>query len=104
MMKKMLLIPLLIIICLILVDAQRADAEFWAKVSIDRVGQNRDLGSGEFTDTAEPPVFIKQYFQFEKMYSNQLLATVLIAFSLEKNIIIRVKDDGVTIDMVWIDK
>jgi hypothetical protein len=82
--------------------ASYASASTWATVSIDRVGQSLGTSAGHFTHVSATPQFTNKYFAFRQQNAKEFLATALTAFSLGKDLVIRIADDGLTIDVMWI--
>ena len=100
--KKIIFIPVLLIMFLFIFSVQPVLAvDTWATVSIDRVGQNGGVSAGHFTQVAANPIFTNQYLKFDSGSEKQLLATALTALSLGQNLVIRIKD-GSTITLMWI--
>jgi hypothetical protein len=100
--KKIIFIPVLLIMFLFIFSVQPVTAaESWAEVSIDRLGQNNGISAGHFTHIAANPVFVNQYFNFAASGQKQLLATALTALSLGENLKVRIQN-GTTIDLMWI--
>jgi hypothetical protein len=101
--KKIIFIPVLLIMFLFIFSVQPAIAELvFAMVSIDRVGQTATGGAGRFTEVNG--IFTFTPFVFESTNSKALLATTLTAFSLGKNVIIRFEDTTNNIVQVFVDK
>jgi hypothetical protein len=99
--KKIIFIPVLLVMFLFIFSVQPATAaDTWAEVSIDRVGQNGGVSAGHFTHVNA--VFTNKYFSFDTSSEKELLATALTALSLGKDLKVRIKDGTTIIDLIWI--
>lgn len=88
---------------LMIMSTQEASAQTWARVSIDEVGASTAFGgiaNAHFTHLHDNPQFANKYFNFATEVSKEMLATCLTAISLGKNVWIRIKSDGSTIDRI----
>ena len=101
--NKLLIIGLALILGIVVFGPSNALAESWAKVHIDKLGQAVDNSAGHFTDYLTPHVLEFKYLKFKDSVSNQILATAMCALSMDKDVTIRIMDDGRTIDIMWID-
>ena len=93
--KKMVFIPVLLGMFLFIFSVpQVIAADTWARVSIDRIGQDITLSAGYFShETSGTPIFTEKYFSFDDSSRKELLATCLTAFSLDKELLIRIKEN-----------
>lgn len=96
----------LTLLCIVSFLPQISNASTWATVSINKIGETVDGNAcGYFTDAASTPaVFTNQYLKFKTELSNQMLALVLTALTLDKTLSIRIMDDGYTVDKMYIMK
>ena len=79
----------------------------WALVEIEEIGPSSAAGGlvgGLYTHVHTNPVFNRQYLIFEDSVKKEMLATALTAVSLDKNVQIRIKADGLTIDRILLAK
>jgi hypothetical protein len=101
--KKIIFIPVLLIMFLFIFSVQPViAADVFATVSIDRVGPNGATVGGRFTEVNG--VFTNIFFSFDSTISNQLLATALTAVSLQKNVVIQFNDANNKIFLMFVDK
>ena len=95
----------IVVMGIVLIGPMSANAATWATVSIDRVGTNATTNTNfvYLTHVATSPAFTNKQFGLEATMQNEMLATILTAISLEKNLNVRIMDDGITIDTLYID-
>lgn len=101
--RKMVILAGLLLMGIVFFAPQGAFAQTWAFVSIDEVGASSAGGgvsNGIFTHISQNPVFTEKYFRFHADSEKQMLATVLTAVSLGRNVWIRIATDGSTVDRI----
>lgn len=102
-MKRKLMITLLVL-GMFLVGPFSVNAATWAVVSVDSIGPNvnRDvLTATEANNT--PPVFTEKWLKLNPSRSKEMLAVALTAMTLDRNLIIRIMDDNVTVDTMYLE-
>ena len=102
---KVLLLSSLFLMGIIFASPQGASAQTWAFCKVDGVGATTFASGayGVFTHESSTPIFSKKSLYFIDSASKEMLATVLTAISLDKNVWLRVMADGQTIDRIRID-
>jgi hypothetical protein len=98
--KNMFIIPVLLVMFLFIFSVQQVSAGTWAKVTIERIGQV-GLGSS-IRLTHVSGIFTDKYFTFNPAIEKQLLATALTALSLNRDLLVNIKDGTNIIDALWV--
>lgn len=99
--KKCFMVSLMLITILFITSLSASAA--WYECEIKNVGAGPSI-LVRLTDTAATPAFTNKYYYLSGANKNQMLATVLTALSMEKNIIINLPsaDEYSTITSVFI--
>jgi hypothetical protein len=103
--KLMVLAGILLLGLVVIAPANvNAQTEIWAEVSIDYIGVDA-TGATAFPAihlTAVNGAFNNRYFRFAPTAAKEMLATALTAQSQGMNLTVRIKADGITIDVLWL--
>lgn len=102
-MKKKLM-AIVLVLGIFLVGSLNANAATWATVSIDAIGPNVNKSVITVTDASTTPaIFTEKWLKLLPDMSKEMLAVALTAAALDSNLIIRIMDDGVTIDTMYLE-
>ena len=88
---KMIFGGMLLIAAFVMAGPQNANADMNVLATIDEVGQT--YSSSSIILTIPAASITKKFFVFNSTGQNQMLATALTAFSLGKQVMVRIADD-----------
>jgi len=98
--SKLIVLGILVTVGLIFAAPQGVQADSWATVSIDQVGQDYARSIIIITDTGG--VFTHQWCILHPNNKKEMLAVALTAQSQGKNLVVQIDDDGKTINRIRI--